>query len=238
MTEITYFGAAMPAGERDPASPLWTIITPTTGRPSLLRLKERLAAETTPYVHLVMFDAKRETSGLKPSEVEDERTFAYDIRHPTMPAPDSRMDVYLRGVGIAMARTPFIRCCDDDAWPEPNHLERVTAFMTGNTLDFCWCYRRMLTRAGEVIGIDRAEAIGHRNRFGYNLLDNSSLFYNQKAATVLMQIYLANPVYGDDRMTWGPLNAYCRGAALDEVLTNHMTQPELEPFFRKYCSPA
>jgi hypothetical protein len=202
-----------------------------------LQLKERLAGETIPYIHLVMFDAKRDTSGVTPSEIEDERTFAYEIRHPTLPRGNSRMDVYLRAVGIAMARTPFIRCCDDDAWPELNHLERATQFMTDKQLDFCWCLRRMLTRTGEIIGIDRFEAIGRLNQFGYHLLDNSSPFYNQKAASVLREVFLANPVYGDDRLTWAPLNACCRGAALEEVLTNHMAQPELEPFFRKYCSP-
>jgi len=216
---------------------LWTIVTPTMGRKSILHLKEVLKEETVPYVHLVMMDSKKEADALSAEEIEDDRTFVYDIRHPLYPKPKARMDVYLRAIGIMMARTPFIRCCDDDVWPEAGHLSRVTRFMQNGKLDFAWCLRRMLTRDKEVIGIDKFEAIGEKNKFGYHLLDNSSLFYNQKAATILAQVFLNNPVYGDDRLTWEPLHRYCKGAFLDAVLTNHMAQPNLTDFFRQNCTP-
>lgn len=215
---------------------LWTIVTPTMGRKSLLNLKEVLKEETIPYVHLVMMDSKKEPDALSAEEIEDDRTFVYDIRHPLYPKPQARMDVYLRGIGIMMARTPFIRCCDDDVWPEAGHLSRVTRFMQNGKLDFAWCLRRMLTRDKEVIGIDRFEAIGEKNKFGYHLLDNSSLFYNQRAASILAQVFLQNPIYGDDRLTWTPLHQYCKGAFLDAVLTNHMAQPHLTDFFKQNCS--
>ena len=216
---------------------LWTIVTPTMGRKSILHLKEVLKEETVPYVHLVMMDSKKEADALSAEEIEDDRTFVYDIRHPLYPKPKARMDVYLRAIGIMMARTPFIRCCDDDVWPEAGHLSRVTRFMQNGKLDFAWCLRRMLTRDKEVIGIDKFEAIGEKNKFGYHLLDNSSLFYNQKAATILAQVFLNNTVYGDDRLTWEPLHRYCKGAFLDAVLTNHMAQPNLTDFFRQNCTP-
>lgn len=216
---------------------LWTIVTPTMGRKSILHLKEVLKEETVPYVHLVMMDSKKEADALSAEEIEDDRTFVYDIRHPLYPKPKARMDVYLRAIGIMMARTPFIRCCDDDVWPEAGHLSRVTRFMQNGKLDFAWCLRRMLTRDKEVIGIDKFEAIGEKNKFGYHLLDNSSLFYNQKAATILAQVFLQNPVYGDDRLTWEPLHRYCKGAFLDAVLTNHMAQPNLTEFFKQNCTP-
>lgn len=216
---------------------LWTIVTPTMGRPSILQLKEKLRSETMPYVHLVMMDSKRADDSLDPKDIEDERTFVYDIRHPLYPKPDARMDVYLRAIGIMMARTPYIRCCDDDVWPEPDHLSKVTKFMEDNKLDFTWCLRRMFTREGENLGIDGFEAIGIQNQFGYNLLDNSSLFYNQTAALILAQVFLKNPIYGDDRLTWEPLNQYCKGDFIPEVLTNHMAQPHLNEFFRRNCTP-
>lgn len=216
---------------------LWTIVTPTVGRPSILKLKEHLRQETVPYVHLVMMDSKREADSLDPRDIEDERTFVYDIRHPLYPQPNARMDVYLRAIGIMMARTPYIRCCDDDVWPEPGHLTKVTEFMSKNSLDFAWCLRRMYTREGEPIGIDGFEAIGIQNQFGYNLLDNSSLFYNQRAALVLAKVFLQNPIYGDDRLTWDPLHQNCRGDFIPEILTNHMAQPHLTEFFKKYCTP-
>ena len=218
--------------------PVFTIITPTVGRRSLLRLKERLRLENVPYVHLVMWDEKRCEDALRPEEVEDDRTFCYIMKHPgpeTRPK-NHRNDVWLRALGISMARTKYIKCCDDDTWPEENHLERVKDFMETNHLDFTWCYRRMWKRNGDLIGTDRFEATGEKNRFGYTLLDNSSLFYNQKAGSILHQVFQQNQVYGDDRYTSEPLHKYCKGKLLPEILTNHCCQPELESFFEKNCT--
>ena len=215
----------------------WTIVTPTVGRRSVLRLKEILKEETVPYVHFIMMDSKRDEDALTPEELEDDKTFVYDIRHPLYPQPNARMDVYLRGVGITMARTQYIRCCDDDAWPEAGHLSRVTEFMQKNNLDYTWCLRRMYDREGNKLGIDSFEAIGVKNKFGYNLLDNSSLFYNRRAALILSQVFLTNPIYGDDRLTWEPLNKFCKGDFLPEILTNHSAQPHLTEFFKQNCTP-
>lgn len=226
---------------------IFTIITPTLGRKSLLNLKECLKKEKLKYIHLILWDNKRDFESpdghLEPHEVEDENTFCYHIKHPMYPEQveakynkKPRMDVLLRAYGITMARTPFIKCMDDDTWPEENHLEKVYNFMTQYKLDFCHCLRRIYNRNKEIIGIDKFEAIGEKNMFGYTLLDNSSTFYNRKAANILSSIYLQYPIYGDDRLTYEPLKQNCKGALLPQVLTNHMCQPHLESFFEKYCT--
>jgi hypothetical protein len=235
--------------------PVFTIVTPTTGRRSLLRLKQCLRREKTKYVHLVLWDHKRCEDALTPEEVEDERTFCYVIKHPftpmnmfsecfdtgvsavTNPNAISRADVWLRALGITMARTKYIKCCDDDTWPEENHLQIVHRYMEEKQLDFTWCFRRMWKRDGTHIGVDRFEATGELNAFGYTLLDNSSLFYNQKAANILRQVFMKKQIYGDDRYTSKPLHDHCKGERIDRILTNHCAQPELENFFSKYCSP-
>ena len=160
------------------------------------------------------------------------------MKHPLQIPKDSknnRTDVWLRALGISMARTKYIKCCDDDTWPEENHLEKVRQFMENNDLDFTWCYRRMWKRTGELIGIDKFEATGEKNKFGYTLLDNSSLFYNKKAGNILQQVFQQKQVYGDDRYTSKPLHANCKGKRMDEVLTNHACQPHLEHFFVNNC---
>ena len=227
--------------------PVFTIITPTIGRRSLLKLKEQLKHESLPYVHLIMWDSKRahdEPGGpLQPNEVCDENTFCYEINHPLYPEDvqkktqkTPRMDVLLRAYGITMARSPYIKCMDDDTWPETDHLSRVLKFMMSNKLDFCHCYRKMWKRNGDCIGVDKFEAIGGKNKFGYTLLDNSSTFYNRKAANILCNIYLDYPIYGDDRLTYEPLMKYCSGKLLPDVLTNHSCQPHLETYFEQNCT--
>jgi hypothetical protein len=219
---------------------VFTIITPTIGRSSLLYLKQCLKREKLPYIHLIMWDSKRCENALLPREVEDERTFCYEMRHPLQIPKDSsniRVDVWLRALGISMARTKYIKCCDDDTWPVENHLETVYNYLEDNQLDFTWCFRRMWRRSGEVLGIDKFEATGELNKFGYTLLDNSSLFYNKKAGNILHQVFLQNQIYGDDRYTSQPLHAHCKGKRIDTVLTNHSAQPQLEDFFSTNCSP-
>ena len=216
---------------------IWTVITPTTGNKSLLNLKEKLKKEQLPYVHLVMMDDKRVDNALTPEEIEDDVTFVYEVKHPTYRRTTDRMDVYLRGVGISLARTKYIKCADDDTWPENNHLEQATEFLEKFNLDFCWCIRKMFERNGNPIGFDLFEATGFKNDFGYNLLDNSSIFFNRKAGDILSSIFLSNTTYGDDRLTWQPLMSYSKGGFLRKHLINHMAQPELEAMFKKHCKP-
>lgn len=218
--------------------PLITIITPTLGRKTLIDLKDSLRHENIPYVHFIMFDNNRCDNSLSPNELEDENTYCYEIKHPLYPPKNhARMDVLLRAYGALMARTPYVCFKDDDTWVEPNHLESVLNFMTNEELDFCYCIRRMWTREGEKLGIDNFEATGELNQFGYTLIDNSSIYLNTAASRIIANVFLDNPIYGDDRLTHIPLKQHFRGKRLNSVLVNHRSQPELENFFRNNCSP-
>tara|TARA_B100001094_G_scaffold324240_1_gene376525 strand:+ start:3367 stop:4752 length:1386 start_codon:yes stop_codon:yes gene_type:complete len=216
---------------------IFTIVTPTIGRPSLLELKDKLSKEKVPFVHFIMWDTKRCPDALDPKTLEDSRTYCYEMKHPTYAKNNARLDVWLRALGAMMAKTPYIKFCDDDTWPEENHLEKVWRHMIKHNLDYTYCIRRMWTPSprNEIIGIDNFEATGEINKFGYNLIDNSSLFVNQKAARVVSQVFMNNQIYGDDRLTYEPLKKYCKGLKLDEVLTNHRCQPHLETFFKSNC---
>ena len=219
-------------------NPIFTVITPTVGRKSIYKLKKILQKETIPYVHLILWDSKRCEDAVRPCDLEDDVTYCYEFHHPLYARQNARNDVWLRAVGISLARTPYITFSDDDTWPEENHLHRVYKYMIENKLDYTHCIRRMWSPNCEAIGEDRFEAIGELNSFGYTLLDNSSLFLNSKAALIVMQVFLQNQVYGDDRVTHGPLKKYCSGKRIDQVLKNHTCQPNLEAFFRKFCTPS
>jgi hypothetical protein len=218
------------------SKPLFTIVTPTIGRTSLLRLKESLRAEKVPYVHFIMWDHKRCEDSLSPQSLEDDRTFCYEMKHELIQdrVSNSRADVILRAIGISMARTKYIRCMDDDTMMAKNHLEDIYKHMEENKLDFTWNLRKMITRDYEEIGYD-VEAVGYQNKYGYHLLDNSSTSYNQKAGNILCQVYQSMPVYGEDRHTWKPLMSHCKGKILKKVLTIHSAQPHLERFFKQHC---
>lgn len=216
--------------------PIFTIITPTIGNHSLLKLKESLRAETTPFIHLVLWDSHRVENALTPEEIEDSRTFSYVIRHSYFEMPNQRNDVHLRALGIQMTNTPFITWKDDDVTVEPNHLAKILAYMTQSRskLDYTFCKRRMYEPNGNIIGIDEFESIGEPNILGYTLIDNSSLYVRLETARKLSINFMNHETYGDDRYTKDFMDSIkARGSRIPEVLVNHTAKPGLVEFFRK-----
>ena len=226
--------------------PIFTIITPTMGRPSILKLKAALSLETEiPFIHIILWD-KNKYSGedaIRKEDLVDDRTFCYEFNHPYHEYPKQRNDVYLRAVGISISNTPFITFFDEDTFPEPNHLSKIFRYMINNKLDYTYCKRRMwrydVVSSNLIeIGVDDFEAIGIKNSLGYRLIDNSSLYMRIETARQLIPLYLSNQVYGDDRLVPDFLDGLSdvKGARMLEALVNHIAKPSLENFFIKGIS--
>lgn len=213
--------------------PVFTIITPTMGNHSLLKLKESLKQEQTPFIHLVLWDSRRVENALTPAEIEDERTFSYVMRHPYFEMPNQRNDVHLRALGVTMTNTPFITWKDDDVTVEPDHLAKIMSHMSRHKLDYTYCKRRMLEPSGDVIGVDDFESTGEPNKFGYTLIDNSSLYMRLATARQLAGNFLNHEIYGDDRFTKSFLDSInAKGARCLDVLVNHTAKAGLVEFFK------
>ena len=216
--------------------PVFTIVTPTLGNRTLLKLKEQLRKETTPYIHLIMWDTNRCKNSLTPEEVEDERTYSYVMRHPYHKYPNQRNDVWLRAVGTTLTNTPYITFFDDDTWPEEDHLSKVLNYINQNTLDYTYVKRRMWSSDGKIIGIDDFEATGDKTKWGYKLIDNSSIYLKIEMARKLSTVFLEHQTYGDDRYTPEFLGKNAKGERMNQVLVNHISRPELVDFFKQNCS--
>ncbi len=218
--------------------PVFTIITPTIGTPSIIRLKKALQYESVPFIHLILWDNTRDKNAINPKELEDERTFCYEFKHPYFKFPKQRNDVWLRAVGTTLTNTPFITFFDDDTWPDRNHLEHIINYMGQNRLDYTYCKRRMWSDLNsktnlELLGVDDFEAIGEMTKMGYRLIDNSSLYMKIETARKVAQVFLANQVYGDDRLTPDFLDKNAKGGRLHRVLVNHIAESHLVPFFKQ-----
>lgn len=228
--------------------PVFTLITPTVGNKGLLRLKEALKYEKIPFIHLVLWDTIRCKNALQPKDIEDENTFCYEFMHPYHKYPNQRNDVWLRGVGISLTNTPFVAFFDDDTWPDRNHLENVFHYIIKNKYDYTFCKRRMWEYNENInnninnnisenfnnlnlIGTDNFESIGTINKMGYRLIDNSSLYLNLETARKVMNVFLNNQYYGDDRVTPKLLDNF-KGAIFNKVLINHIAKKDYELFFK------
>ena len=225
-----------PAPQAPTHPPIFTIVTPTLGNRTLLKLKEQLRKETISYIHLIMWDTNRCQNPLTPEEVEDDRTYSYVMRHPYHKYPNQRNDVWLRAVGATLTNTPYITFFDDDTWPEENHLEKVLNYMAPRKLDYAYVKRRMWTPDGQVIGIDDFEATGNQTKWGYKLIDNSSIYLKIETARKLSIVFLEHQIYGDDRYTPDFLEKNAKGERMNQVLVNHVSRPELVEFFKQNCN--
>jgi len=232
-------------------TPIFTIITPTVGTPSIWRLKKALQYESIPFIHLILWDNARDKNAVNPKELEDERTFCYEFKHPYHRFPKQRNDVWLRAVGITLTNTPYVTFFDDDTWPDRNHLEHIINYMSQNKLDYTYCKRRMWSKVGsksnsnlelpnnnlELLGVDDFEAIGEMTKMGYRLIDNSSLYMRIDTARKVETVFLANQVYGDDRITPDFLDNNAKGDRMHRVFVNHVAKDHLVPFFRQGVTP-
>lgn len=219
-------------------TPVITVITPTLGNPSLLKLKESLRAESVPYLHLVLWDNNRVANALKPEDIEDDRTFCYVMRHSYHQYPKQRNDIHLRALGVLMTNTPYVCFKDDDTWVENNHFRKVLGFMYSRKLDYTHVLRNMWYFCREsntynLIGVDRFESTGEPNKWGYCLIDNSSIYLKLEAARDLARNFLDFEIYGDDRQTKNFLDSKgAKGELYARVLVNHIAKPELIEFFK------
>lgn len=221
---------------------VYTIITPTVGNINLLKLKQVLKQEKTNYIHIILWDRYRkpmeytedgQTQILNLKDLEDECTFCYEFTHPYFQFSNQRNDVWLRGVGATLTNTPYITYFDDDTWPERDHLSDTITYMHKNNLDYTYVIRRMWENRVKDIGPDNFEAIGEINKFGYRLIDNSSLYLKLDTARILINMFLNNQIYGDDRLTYEYLtNNKKKGKRLEKILVNHISKEHLIPFFK------
>lgn len=224
------------------SKPLITIITPTLGNPSIMNLINALEGEAIPYVHLILFDKNRVENGLKPSDLHNgQTTFCYEFLHPhLLKKENQRNDVWLRAVGISLANTDYVTFFDDDTWPDRNHLKKIINFIKVRDYGYTFCKRRMWEKTANnklsLIGTDNFEAIGIKNKEGYRLIDNSSLYMTIQTARMLIPTYLNNQIYGDDRITPDILDKNAIGGQYEEVLVNHIAKPILVNYFKKYIS--
>lgn len=181
-----------------------TVITPTLGRRSILRLLGSLQKQDVKILHLIMWDQKRCVDGLSPDDCifkeyhsENYQSYHYVIQHPVYGI--SRPDNYLRSLGIIMTTTDFITQIDDDCWLEEGWLSRAINWIREKELNYAFCQRNLWENEDIFLGIDNYESIGIKNQFGYHLMETNSIVFTKKIAFNICKITYEHNEYGHDR---------------------------------------
>jgi len=228
--------------------PLITVITPTTGSDGLSKLFDSLDEQSVPWVHILLWDDKREDSYLYPDpetmEIKDpyriecskEGCFRYSIVMPGTMVQGKACGSALRSVGLMAANTPYVTFADSDVWYEPNHFLSLLEAIQDK--QWAYCVRKIWSPTnGEYIGEDRFESIGDASKLPYNLVDNNSLLVVRKFAASSACIYRETVDYNDDRLMYEFLKKYAGKPGETGIATVNQVCPDrLEAMFRKHCS--
>jgi glycosyltransferase involved in cell wall biosynthesis len=137
------------------------VITPTTGKESLLKAIESVTDQSIdiPVEHLIVFDGTRAESDFFMLEdgMHGCPTFM------TLPENVGGDGWYGHRVYAAMplmVNADYILFLDEDNWFEPNHVETMIAKIKSKDLMWSYSLRRICNEAGEYICDDDCESLG------------------------------------------------------------------------------
>ena len=215
-----------------------TVITPTTGKPTLSDLVASIDRQNRDGIvfHFLLWDDTRDS----PSPPE---TFNGPHRISLVlpgnlgrnrDAPGSP----LRAVGLMAANTPWVTFADDDVQWEDNHLAVVLPAL--DSVNWATTLRTVWSPSGKRLGVDRFESVGDDpgRRVPYEFCDNNCMTFRRELGVAAASIYRETRNYDDDRLMYQLLkdNAGPRGRT--NIATIRQVCPErLVEFFRGACSP-
>jgi len=229
-----------------------TVITPTTGKESLLNCIQSIKFQKTeiPIRHIILWDNKREGEFLFPmSNGKTRSPYELEIEEGIYSSncvvvkgnliSGKAAGSALRAVGLMMADTGWVTFMDDDVMWDSNHIESVSKHL--KDADWGFCKRTIWTenREGvECLGIDEFESVGEEAKTPYKMVDNNCMFFKKKYGISAACLYRNTTDYNDDRLMYNFLKKYA-GAPFktNESTINQICPERLVEFFRKYCTP-
>jgi Glycosyl transferase family 2 len=217
-----------------------TIITPTIGRNSLLKLIDSIDNQSTSNLthHLVMWDDYRISEVITPEYLESQARQSIVMRGNfgrNGHAPGSP----LRAVALMAANTPWVTFADDDVWWDKYHVENILNHIQNNNTNWLTTHRHIWQSEKDYIGVDRFESVGDASnrQVPYEMCDGNTIIVKRELGVMAAHLYRNTTDYNDDRLMYDYLksNAGVRGSI--EKATIHQICPEnLIQFFKNNCS--
>ena len=229
-----------------------TVITPTTGKDSLLNAIASLKNQSSavPIKHLLLWDNKREddflfpltggTSSRMPQELECEEG-AYSCNCIVINdnfIQGRAAGSALRAVGLMAVNTKYVTFMDDDIMWDSTHLDSIMEAIK----DKEWAYskRRIWVQTDngyESLGIDEFESVGEAATTPYKMVDNNSMVFKKKYGFSAACLYRNTTEYNDDRLMYNFLKKYaCSPGITNQATVNQVCPERLTQFFRNNCT--
>lgn len=222
-----------------------TIITPTTGKPSLRKLIQTIEEQQIPCTHVTLWDDKRCNNE---DYVGPYNSIAYDskniIKNPIIIGGSTVNGVAfgsaLRAIGLMAAQTEFVTFADDDVFWKPNHLKTMLDTI-GNAN---WAITKREIWAPETedkdieyIGIDNFESVGEEAKTPYKMVDNNCMLFRRRFGTSAAVLYRETSEYNDDRLFYNFMKQYAGNYEKTNAATIGQVCPaRLVNFFKNNCT--
>jgi len=225
-------------------TPLISIITPTMGEPSMVKMMKSLYAQDIDFEHIVLWDnawAGDDNSVVdcvEPEEICDGSWVkSFNIDMPGKMVQGIAAGSALRSVGLMAAKGEYVTFADSDVWHEPNHLQNLLDTVKGKQWGLC--RRKIWNTTGEYLGVDNFESIGNspERKVPYVLVDNNTMIFERKFGASGAVLYRETQEYNDDRLMTEFLYKYAGEPGISEEATvNQVCPQKLESMFEKYCT--
>lgn len=215
-----------------------TVITPTTGKQSLLDLIASIDNQSLPGVvyHILIWDDKRD-SDIDPASLNSSTRFSL-VMPPGSGRNGDAPGSILRSVGLLAANTPWVMFADDDVRWELNYLETLNNTLT-QTDNWAYSKRQIWSPDGRYLGIDNFESVGAEPtcRVPYEMCDGNTIVFRREFGVVAAQMFRNTTEYNDDRLMYQFLKS-AAGAPrqVNAVTINHTCPEKLVDFFTENCS--
>ena len=218
--------------------PILSVITPTTGDPSLSKLMDSLYAQDIDFEHILLWDDKR-NGHCEPEGIcaINGWTKTYSIVIPGKIVQGIAAGSALRSVGLMAAKGKYVTFADSDVWQEPNHFQNLLKLVSNAQWGFC--RRKIWDSKNEYLGVDNFESVGNSSekKVPYTLVDNNTVIFERRFGSSAAVLYRETTEYNDDRLMTAFLYKYAGEPGVSKEATINQVCPErLENMFRENCT--
>ena len=223
-----------------------SIITPTTGEPSLIKLMESINAQNVDFEHILLWDDRfwGEDNGwqdaVMPLDVRDDCRWEenrYNIEIPGNMVQGVAAGSALRSIGLMAARGEYVTFADSDVWWDKNHLENMLELIQDK--NWGYCRRNVYNSKGDLLGKDEFESVGASSdrKVSYEMVDNNCMMFKRRFGTSGAVLYRETTEYNDDRLMYQFLKKHAGEPAITKDATvNQVCPQKLEKMFGEYCT--
>ena len=181
------------------------VITPTTGKETVVQAIKSVAQQTIPTEHLLVIDGG--TAELKYNNIADGENYPTIITLPENVGGGGWYGHRVYAAMPLMVNADYILFLDEDNWFEPNHVETMIAKIKSKDLMWSYSLRRICNEAGEYIEDDDCESLGRWPAFydhTVNFVDTNCYCFRREYL-----VSVSNTFYGQ----WGADRPFYKAAS-------------------------